>query len=655
MPSMHTAQEPDTLSNLLLQAVAHHREGRLHEAERIYRGILQAHPGHPDANHNLGVIAVQTGHAEAALPHFKVAIDAQPDVEQYWASYIDALVQLNRRDEAQAAIALARSHGLKEEAMDRLALQARGGISQPEREQLLGAFNRGDFEAAAQLAQKATREHPEDPLGWKVWGASLMQMGRALDAVMPMQRNLQLMPQDAEAHFNYGIAMRHMERLQEAESSFRKAIELKPDYAESHNNLGNLLRETGRLVQAESSLRQAIEARPDYAEAHGNLGSLLKVMGKAEEAEVAFRKAVELRPDYVPAHIELGNLLAEQGRLAEAETSFRQAIAISPGYPEAHRNLGNVLKDQGRMAEAEASMRQAIALAPAYAEAHNDLGNVLRDVGRVDEALASYRRGLAEKPDFAECHYNISQLKTYASDDPDMDLLRHLYQTEPKEENRKYLCFALAKACEDLGNYDEAFGYYAEGKRLRKKELAYSIENDRALFDRIRSAFETLPEMAPVPMKEAKPVLIVGMMRSGTSLVEQILATHSAVHGAGEMDTLGLLAVKHFLMANPDELDVSQACKAIAVDYFEKMQSVAEGKSCVIDKMPLNFRWLGFVLLANPEIRVVHTRREPMAVCWSNFKQYFPAKGLGFTCDLSDLAEYYKLYEDLMAFWHEKF
>ncbi|MDE1943604.1 MAG: tetratricopeptide repeat protein, partial [Betaproteobacteria bacterium] len=474
-PSMPIAQVPDPVSNMLLQAVAYHREGKLHEAELIYRTILQSHPAHPDANHNLGVIAVQTGQAEAALPHFKVALETNPDVVQFWESYIDALIQLGRKEEAKAVITQAKSHGLNGQTADRLVLQMAQRISPPEREQLLGSFGNRDFESAARLAKRLTSEHPEDPLGWKVWGASLMLMGQAADAVMPMQKNLELMPDDAEAHFNYGTAMRHMKRLKEAESSFRKAVELKPDYAESLNNLGNLLRETGRLEQAESSLRQAIEAKPDYAEAHGNLGSLLKELGEAAEAEEEFRKALELKPQYVAAHNELGNLLMEQGRLGEAESCFRHAIAISAFSSAAHRNLGNTLKEQGRMAEAEASMRQAIALAPEYAEAHNDLGNVLRDQGKVEEAIASYRQGLSIRPGFAECHYNISQLKTYVNDDPDVAVLRQLHENESREENRKYICFALAKACEDLGNYDEAFEYYSAGKRIRKKELDYAI------------------------------------------------------------------------------------------------------------------------------------------------------------------------------------
>ena len=604
-------------------AIEHHRAGRLNEAEVLYRGILQANPAHPDANHNLGLIAVQTGHVDASLPLFKAALDACPDFPPYWISYIDAMDRAGQSAGALELLRQARQKGMSGEAMEILAarLNLSGSELSALKSRLVEAFNRGEYAEAETLAREMTRNHPNEAIGWKVMGAALTQMGRIPEALVPMQKTLQLTPQDAEAHFNYAIALRHSGDLSQAEASFRQAIEIRHDYAEAHNNLGNLLRELGRLDEAEASLKRAIEANPDYAAAHFNLA----------------------------------NLLIEMGRVTDAEACLRQSLILNPEQAEACYRLGNALYEQGRLAEAQASFQQAIDLRPDFAEPLNDLGIVLGELGRTGEAMLSYRRALEIKPDFAECHRNLSELKTYAQDDPDIPLLRRLHGSIQNRRDRMLICFALGKACEDIGEYDEAFALYEEGNSLRRQELGYTIEQDRALFARIEKAFEILPETEPVSMKGVQPILIVGMTRSGTSLVEQILASHSAVFGAGEKNALGLLAVKHFLEDEAAIPDLPAMSRAIAAEYFEQMNSIGDEHEYVTDKMPLNFRWLGFLLLANPDLRIIHTIRDPMATCWSNFRQFFPAKGLGFICDLADLAEYYTLYRKLMAFWNEKF
>ena len=512
------------------------------------------------------------------------------------------------------------------------------------------AFDRGDYAEAERLASKMTRSHPKNALGWKVLGASLLMMGRPSDALKAVENAAGLLPSDAVAQHDHGIVLCALGRHDEAEAGFRRAIALRPSFPEAYNNLGNLLRLLGRLKEAEDACLKAIEISGGFAVAHSNLGNILRDLGRYLEAEGHYRRAIEINPGYAEAYNNLGAALQDLGRQKEAEGHYRRALEINPGYAEAYNNLGTVFHDLGRWKEAEDHYRCALEINPDYAEAHNNLGTTLQDLGRLQEAEGHYRRAIAISPDHAEYYLNLGLLRSCTRDDSCILQLRRLYEEAKDETNRMHASFALARACEDVGEYDEAFSLYQEGNGLRKKQLDYSIEKDRVLFERIRSVFRDCPEMEPVPLRETNPILIVGMPRSGTSLVEQILASHSMVFGAGELDILNNLVEKHFT-----EDSGAERAGAIASGFFDELDKVSQGRSHVTDKMPLNFRWLGFVLLANPGVRIIHTMRDPVATCWSIFRLHFPAGGLGFACDLNDIAEYHKLYRDLMKFWHARF
>jgi tetratricopeptide (TPR) repeat protein/ubiquinone/menaquinone biosynthesis C-methylase UbiE len=439
-----------TVDQALQQGVAAHKEGKFEEAERLYRAVLQSQPLHPDGNHNLGVLAVSVNNADAALPLFKTALEANPKIEQFWLSYIDALIKEQQFENAKQVFEQAKTQGVAGEKLNvletqlpptaqvnepKLAVQKKSlplsekrkklaeqkkqkkakkqnlktnNPSQRQLSNLLEYYQNGRFSDAEKLAVSITQEFSKHQFGWKVLGAVLKQTGRSVESLIPMQKSVRLAPQDAEAHNNLGITLQELGRLDEAEASYTQAIAAKPDYAEAHYNLGNTLKELGRLDEAEASYKQAIALKPDLAEARSNLGNTLKELGRLNEAEASLRQAVALKPDFAEAHYNLGNTLNELGRLDEALASYKQAIALKPDYAEAYNNLGNTLQELGRLEEAEASLRQAIAVKPDYAEAHNNLGNTLKELRRLDEAEASCRQAIALKPDFAEAHSNLS-------------------------------------------------------------------------------------------------------------------------------------------------------------------------------------------------------------------------------------------------------
>ena len=354
-----------TIEQALQQGVAAHKEGKLQEAERLYRAILQSQPLHPDANHNLGVIAVSVNKAEAALPLFKTALEANSKIEQFWLSYIDALIKEQQFEKAKQVIEKAKKQGVDADRLSSLEAQLpktqkpnTSRVSPPQEllNSLLGHYQNGQYGDAEKLAKSITQQFPQHQFAWKVLGAIFGQSGRNSEAVNANQTAVALSPQDAEARSNLGVTLKKLGRLDEAEASYKQAIALKPEYAEAHSNLGNTMQELGRLGEAEASLRQAIALKPGLDEAQYNLGNTLKELGRLEEAEASYTQAIALKPDYAEAHSNLGNTLKELGRLDEAEACYTRAIALKPDYVEVIKNRWLLLFDKK---EFESALRDA--------------------------------------------------------------------------------------------------------------------------------------------------------------------------------------------------------------------------------------------------------------------------------------------------------
>jgi len=342
-----------TIEQALHQGIAAHKEGKLQDAERFYRAILESQPAHPDANHNMGLIAVSINKADAALPLFKRALEANPKIEQFWLSYIDALIKEQQFEHAKQVFEQAKTQGVVGDKLNNLKAQLAPKIrtanvdsaspSQQQLNSLLGHYQNGRFSNAEKLAVHITQDFPEHPFAWKVLGALFKQTGRLSESLIANQKSVQLSPKDAEAQSNLGVTLQELGRLDEAEASYKQAIALKPDFAKAYSNLGATLQELGRLEEAEASHTQAIALKPDYATAHNNLGNTLKELGKLDEALTSLRQAIALKPDYAEANNNLGVTLQELGRLDEAEASYTQAIVLKPDYAEPKNNLVELL------------------------------------------------------------------------------------------------------------------------------------------------------------------------------------------------------------------------------------------------------------------------------------------------------------------------
>lgn len=372
--------------------------------------------------------------------------------------------------------------------------------------------------------------------------------------------------------------------------------------------------------------------------------------GQMEGAEQISRAMLAEFPTSLVVINVLGIALQRQGKLSDAVGIFDKAIELDPDVIETWVNRGIALKELGRVDDAVASYDKAIELKPDYAEAHFNRANLLKDIGHLDKAVSAYDRAITIRPGFADAHRSLSALKAYQPDDAQIGVMESLMKAaETTANDRVQLGFALAKAYEDLRQFDTSFDYLLEANRLRKEELRYDLQEDRMLFAAIKNLFAGQVQVQPdagATIAAKKPIFIVGMMRSGTSLVEQILASHSGVHGAGELETLNRLLA---MMPDKAPADIGHVRAA----YLDDLGALDVPEIIITDKMPLNFRWIGFILSAFPDARIIHVKRDPIATCFSIFKNYFPEDGNAYAYDLADLAEYHKLYTDLMSFWYQ--
>ena len=371
-----------TIEQTLQEAIEAHKVGNLHEAEVGYRVVLQIQPKHPDANHNLGVLAVSVNKLEEALLLFKTALEANPNQGQFWISYVDALIKVKQFDNAKSVLEQGKKKGLAGEKVDRLTQQLthavnkqghesreekkeslvaapiqtkltqKQGPSQADIDNFLKSLQKKDHHTAKKLATSITQKFPKHPLGWKMLGVALEQLGELSEAVIANQKAVVLAPEDPELHYNLSNRLREIGRLEDSVAGYRKATVLKPDYVEAHYNLGVTLQELGRLEEAEASYKNAIAIKPEYAEAHSNLGVTLQELGRLEEAEASYRKAIAIKPEYAEAYSNLGPTLQELGRLEEAETCYIKVISLKPDYEAAQYNLGTWYCEQGKYKQA---------------------------------------------------------------------------------------------------------------------------------------------------------------------------------------------------------------------------------------------------------------------------------------------------------------
>jgi tetratricopeptide (TPR) repeat protein len=321
-----------------------------------------------------------------------------------------------------------------------------------------------------------------------------------------------------------------------------------------------------------------------------------------------------------------------------------------------HNNLGNALRKKRLIKNALDSYQRALELQPNYVDAYTNVAIALMDLGKVDNAISNYMRALELNPRAANVYRNLSTIYKFSNGEKLIDQMETLL----KESNlsRGDMCglhFALAKAFRDLREYRKEYGHLKSGNSIRKSILGYNIEKDVKIFKKLKKTQGILSKVSlhnDNVIFDMTPIFIVGMPRSGTTLVEQILSSHRHVHGAGELNDVKRLGFNLSTMA---ESPTTERISKFRAGYLSALRTKSDGSKFVTDKMPHNFRFIPLIFAALPEAKVVHVHRDPRATCWSNFQNYFSSSDLGYTNDLNDIVKYYELYKDLMQNWENKY
>lgn len=544
------------------------------------------------------------------------------------------------------------------------AAEARGQATlveegDPSYHYLLGNSLRGQGRIADAAAQyeRALILKPDYAEAHNNLGAILNEQGRRDDAATHYERALAIRPGYADVHSNLGLLRATQGRVADATAHYQRALELNPRHGNAHYNLALLMATQGRTTEAIPHFESALELNPDHINAHHGLGAALLAEGRSVEAAAHFERALELNPAHADLHSNLGVALMAQGRAIEAAAHFERALALQPGHADVHCNLGTALAAQGRTAEAAAHLARSLDLDPSQANAHNSLGNICKDDGNFDDAMAHYTRAIAIRPDHGEAHFNRSELKSFHSGDADLAAMEALARRTDLSVNKAlHIHFALAKAIEDTGDHARCLQHLHRANALKRGQIAYDEVRALDLVRRIAAVFSRglLDRFEGQGDPSRAPIFVLGMPRSGSTLIEQILASHPRIQGGGELPHLEAAAdaILHSRAGYPDcvpSLDAA-TLRQIGQSYLSRLPTLAGGKVRIVDKLPGNFLNIGLIRLFLPNARIIHTMRHPVDTCVSCYSKLF-SSGHHYTYDLAELGRFYRGYRELMAHW----
>ncbi len=644
--SPHPPKGALTLAQVFDAAVSLHRRGEQQQAEQMFRAVLGVVPTHAGALHHLGILCAHSGRPAEAVERLRAAAAVGPDVAGIHGDLAGALTALGRGDEAIAeyekAVALAPG---RIDTLNNFG-NALLGLKRPE--QALARF------------QQALAIRPNAAAVHNNLANALVELDRPDEAVAHYRKALTVRPDFPEACNNLGMALVKLARPEEAIGQFEAAIALRPRYCDPYRNLAYVLVATDKREAAVAHFQTALAIDPADAAAQNDLGACLAVLGRDAEAIVRYGRAIALRPDFAEAHNNLANSLAALNRHEDAVAHYRTALRQKPELIETISNLGSSLAALERTEEAIACYDEVLACDPNSARASHLRGYALRSLGRLAEACASFERAIALDPAVPEFYRGLVESKRFGADDPHLLAMEGLARNMMalRSESQIELHFALAKAYEDFGRREELFRHLLAGNALKRPRVVYDEAESLGLLSRIASVFtpELMQNKRGAGDPSELPVFIVGMPRSGSTLVEQVLASHPKIFGAGEIadfgretgDIWGPEAAERFpeavASATPEQF------RALAEQYLAGLRARSPSAERITDKALGNFQFVGLIHLVLPRARIIHIRRDPIDTCLSAFSKLF-TQAQPHTFDLGELGRYYRAYEVLMAHW----
>lgn len=640
------------MSHSLSKAVQLHKNGHLDQAELLYRQILDDSPEQPEALHLLGVIAHQRGQSEKAIKLIRRAVAVQPQAPIFHCNLAEAY---------------------------RVA---------------------GDLPEAVDHSRKAIRLQPHNADAHNHLGLALQGQGKLDEAVASFREALSLRPDFALAHNNLGGALRAIGQTDEALAEFREALRLQPSLAVAHSNLGQLLLEKGKPDEALTHCREAVRLNPDFAEALSNLGNVLRARDNLAEAKDCYRRALRLRPTVAMIHSNLGQALQEEGNLDEAIACYHESLRLEPRSARVECHLASALEAKELDQEAIPHYRRALELQPDYPEAHNGLGHLLQEQGDLPKAIACYQEALRLKPDFADAHANLGAALSEQGDfdranacyreaircEPDYVgaygvLATHLRDKLPQEDvaivhqflerehlsdwKRALLHHGLAHVYDARGEYALAAEHGQKANDYRqqvwvRQGKTYNRQEHAGFVSFLMKVFapDYFQQVQGWGLETEVPVFVFGLPRSGTTLLEQILASHPQVFGAGELalakesfDSVpALIGSDQVPSVSMRSLTAEAALQAGRM-HLQRLRQINATALRIVDKMPDNYLWLGFLATIFPQAKFIYSRRDVRDVavsCWiTNFKQ------IRWACDPEDIAGRIKSHQRIMEHWKQ--
>ena len=431
---------------------------------------------------------------------------------------------------------------------------------------------------------------------------------------------------------NYGLTLINFGKLKEAEFIIRKSIELNPKDAIAHYNLGGILKKQKKLKEAKFFIEKSIELNPKDAIAHYNLGIILKEVGKLQESEQSYRKAIKIKSDYSEAYYNLGIILKELGKLQESEQSYRKAIKIKSDYSEAYYNLGIVLKELGKLQESEQSYRKAIKIKPTYVEAHFNLGNLLANFGKLQESKQSYRKAIELNPNYMKAYYSLSLLQYSDKNEIWKNLLfsKSVLNHKSKDDQIN-IYFARANILHKEKNYEGSSKFLNLANQLK---LNQNPSNSDSLINKseallLESNEEEINKKEYSESKES--IFIVGMPRSGSTLLESILSINPEVYDLGESD----IFEESFLDYKKDKQNLN-----LAEIYWKKIKNHNIYKNKTTNKNLYNYLYTGIIANDIPNAKIIHCYRNPLDNILSIYRAHF-TRGNQYSSSLMDCAKVY--------------
>lgn len=457
------------------------------------------------------------------------------------------------------------------------------------------------------------------------------------------------------------VNLHQIGQFRQAEVLYKQILNKDPGHVDALQYLGIVSHQQGKSELAVKYISKAFRLKPDDPDICFHLGIVYQALNNYEKGADCYRCAIRLKPDHMEAQSNLGIILADQGKYDEAVACFNKVISSKPDNAAVHYNLGNVYNEQGMLEKAVKSYQKALSLKPDYPEVHNNLGFIYKQLYKIEDARECFRKALSLRRNYAKAYKGLTSIIKYSEKDEDILAMESFFEktiNDQQPEDRADLGFALGKVFEDLRVYDKSFAYIQEANKVKRKSFEYSIMEERDLFDRIKRTFSAEFFISHINSgtMDSTPIFILGMPRSGTTLVEQIIASHPLVFGAGELKILMNL-VDNFCAGEPDKqfpecmVDVSKKdIKRIGSEYILKIRQFSNTAKHITDKLPHNFLRIGLIKAILPNAKVIHCKRNSMDTCFSIYKKDFTGEHT-YSYDLVELGQYYNLYLDLMAHW----